>query len=85
MDKLFGKMVRDKVTGFTGIAIGKTKWMFGCDQYCVSPLVDNDGKKRDSEWFDKGRIEIIGEGVVPEEVQSEKPGGVDFHPSECRM
>lgn len=53
MDKLFGKMVRDKVTGFTGIAIGKTKWMFGCDQYCVSPLVDNEGKKRDSEWFDK--------------------------------
>lgn len=84
MDKRFGKKAKDKITGFEGIIIGKTSWMFGCSQYCLSPAVDKDGKKRESEWFDKGRIEIIDDGISPDEVQDKVPGGINDHPCESR-
>ena len=71
-----GKEARDKVTGFEGIIIGKIKYLFGCDQYGISPKA-KDGKTNDTMWFDEGRIEIIGRGVLPEEVQAEKSGGVN--------
>ena len=71
-----GKMARDKVTGFEGVIIGRLNYLFGCAQYCLSPrAVKNELKN--SEWFDEGRIEVIGEGVFPEDVQSDKPGGVN--------
>jgi hypothetical protein len=70
-----GRKGRDKVTGFEGIITGKVKWLYGCDQYVIAPEATKDGKLGDSYWFDVGRIEIIGNGVIPEEVQAEKPGG----------
>ncbi len=30
-----GDKVRDTVTGFTGIAIGRAKWLYGCDRIVV--------------------------------------------------
>lgn len=72
-----GKMARDKVTGFEGIIIGKTSYLFGCDNYGVTPKA-SDGDIKDTRWFDKGRIEIIGDGVSVESVQDEKPGGDDM-------
>lgn len=83
-DELQGKEVRDKVTGFTGICTGQTRWMYGCDQYCITPKVDEKGKSGESQWFDDGRIEAIGDGIRPDEVRTEKNGGCDLHPSESR-
>lgn len=83
-DELQGKEVRDKVTGFTGICTGQTRWMYGCDQYCITPKVDDKGKCGESQWFDDGRIEAIGDGIRPDEVKAEKNGGCDLHPRESR-
>jgi len=74
MNLELGKMGRDKVTGFEGILTGYGKHLYGCDTYGLTPQVDKDGKTRDSQWFDEGRIEIIGDGIKPEEVQVEKKG-----------
>lgn len=30
-----GNKVRDTVTGFTGIVVGKTIWMYGCERFAV--------------------------------------------------
>jgi len=77
-DKFLGKMVRDKVTGFTGIAVVKGIHLFGCNTYSLSPLA-KDGKLEESHGFDEGRLEIIGPGITAEEVKSSSgPGGVDF-------
>ena len=62
----------------------QTRWMYGCDQYCITPKVDEKGKSGESQWFDDGRIEAIGDGIRPDEVRTEKNGGCDLHPSESR-
>ena len=48
--------------------------MYGCAQYSLQPEVDKDSKRPLIEWFDVGRIEIIGEGIKVEEVLADKPG-----------
>jgi len=72
-----GKKGKDKITGFTGILTGRSIWLYGCDQYCLTPEVDKDGKLNDGKWFDEGRIEITGEGVEASSVQVKEPGGPD--------
>ena len=71
-----GQKAKDKVTGFAGILIGKIEYLFGCTQYGIAPEV-KDGKVNETNWFDEGRIEVLGRGILPEEVQGEKPGGVN--------
>jgi len=69
----FGKKATDKVTGFKGIITGKCFYMYGCAQYLLVGKVDKEGKN-ESNWYDEGRIKILGKGVEVKEVQSEKPG-----------
>jgi len=69
-----GKKGRDKITGFEGIITGKAEYLFGCTQYNLVPPM-REGKLPDIQWFDEGRIEIIGEGVALKDVQVEKNGG----------
>ena len=84
--ELFGKLCRDKVTGFKGVCTGKITWMYGCDQYCLTPRVKEgeENKLGSGEWFDDGRVEIIEECVKPQEVRVKKNGGVhdkSYYPS----
>lgn len=46
--------------------------MYGCAQYGLCPPVDNEGKRRDLEYFDEGRIEILEPVINPESVKVEK-------------
>lgn len=69
-----GKKAKDKITGFEGIVIGKASYLFGCAQYGLTPEA-KDGKIESTQWFDEGRIEIIGEGVSPESVKVDANGG----------
>lgn len=71
-----GLKAKDKITGFEGIITSKVTYFYGCDQYGIAPEV-RDGKIGDTNYFDEGRIEIIGTGILPEEVQTEKPGGLN--------
>ena len=70
MDNL-GKKGRDKVTGFEGIITGKVSYLFGREMYVLDPSSVTGRRLPESEWFDKDRIEIIGDGISPEEVHSE--------------
>lgn len=73
--EILGKKARDKVTGFEGIIIGKTIYLYGCNCYGLAPAADK-GVIPDTNWFDEGRIEIIGDGVKPAEVKAVKDGGM---------
>ena len=77
--KNLGKEGRDKVTEFEGIIVGKIEYRFGCAQYGLAPKA-KDGDVKETRWFDEGRIEIIGNGIQPEEVMAERNGGVN---SDC--
>lgn len=72
-----GKKGKEQVTGFVGILTGRCTYLYGCDQYCLTPPVDEKGGLQDGKWFDEGRIEIIGEGIAAEQVQVKEPGGPD--------
>lgn len=71
-----GLQAKDKITGFKGIIIGRCEHLFGCNTYGIAPQTyDTDKNKRgETEWFDEGRIEVIGQGVKAEDVQTDKPG-----------
>lgn len=71
---LLGQKAKDKVTGFEGIITGRAQYLYGCDQYCLVPPA-KEGEIKRAEWFDEGRLEITGNGIIPKDVQVEKPGG----------
>ena len=70
-----GQEAKDKVTGFKGIIIGRSSWITGCDQYCLIMKIKAGNLPEDGQWFDEGRIEITGNGILPKEVKTEKNGG----------
>jgi hypothetical protein len=71
-----GQKAKDKITGFEGILVARVSYLYGCDQYGITPPA-TDGKCGDSQYFDEGRIEITGRGVLPEEVMGDKNGGLN--------
>lgn len=72
-----GQEAKDKITGFKGIIIGRIQYLTGCDQYGLAPKTPEGQKPLQTEWFDEGRIEITGKGVLAEDVKTEKNGGVN--------
>jgi len=72
-----GTLMRDKITGWTGIAIGKIIFLNGCVQYSLKPQkLDKDGKTMDAPSFDCQQLEVIGEGIAKKEkpkAEREKP------------
>lgn len=62
-----GDRVKDKVTGFEGIVIGRTEWLYGCTRLGVESESMHEGKPIASQWFDQQRVEILQAGVVAAE------------------
>lgn len=58
-----GSLAKDRITGLKGILIAHCKYLSGCDQYCIKPPVDKDGKMPDGQWFDETDIVILGKGI----------------------
>lgn len=69
-----GTEVEDKVSNFKGKILVIMEQLHNCSQYYIEPTVDKDGKPRDGAWFDEGRLNVIGQGIKPEEVTSSKRG-----------
>lgn len=70
-----GKEAKDKITGFTGIIIGRAQHLTGCNTYGLAPRKFTDGKRPETEWFDEGRIQITGTGISAKEVKGSENGG----------
>jgi len=69
---ILGKMVKDKVTGFKGIAVAIAFYLNGCVRVSIQPrkLKDKDGGTVDEEWIDDTQLKIIAGGL--DEVEEEK-------------
>ena len=72
-----GYEVRDKITGFKGLAVAKLVFLNGCVQYSLKPKLDKDSKMVDASVFDSQQVEIIGMGIV-KKVPKPKPTGGDM-------
>ncbi len=59
-----GSEVKDRVTGFAGIATARIEYMNGCIQYCVKPKMGKDKKMPEGAWIDDAQLEVIGDGLT---------------------
>jgi hypothetical protein len=70
--KVLGSKVKDEVTGFEGIGVSFTEWMYGCNRVGIESLALKDGKPIPPQYFDEQRVEILEEAKEP--VALSKPG-----------
>jgi len=72
-----GSKVKDTVTEFTGIAVVRSIWLWGCIRIGVQPSEIIDGKPVEEVWFDESRLELVKEGKKKSEINEgkEKHGG----------
>lgn len=57
--ELLGLTLRDRVTGFVGVATGFVTYLSGCNQFLLTPPVTADGAYRDAQWFDQQRLMLL--------------------------
>ena len=56
----FGDRVKDSLTGFTGIYVGRTDWMYGCSRIAIQPeTLKKEGGTPETEWFDDQRVALV--------------------------
>jgi len=58
-----GQEVIDPITGFRGIAVGRTDWLYGCARIGLQGKLNKDGTVPDVQWFDELQLE----GEPPDE------------------
>ncbi len=80
-----GNKVRDSLTGFEGIAIGRTEWMYGCTRIGIDPVGLHDGKPIDTQWFDEQRVELVEDAEPAVSKESKAEFRLDDGPSPRRM
>lgn len=54
-----GDYVQDTVTGFKGVAVARTQWLYGCSRINIQPKIDKDGKLGDTISFDEPSLIIL--------------------------
>lgn len=64
---ILGKTVRDKVTGFEGMATARTEHLYGDDLIFIEPvdLRGTDGKPTGGTWYEESRTEEIDASNCP--------------------
>ena len=67
-----GQKVKDKVTGFTGIAISRVEYLNGCVQFCIKPEMVKKGEMPEGQYIDDMQLEVVGRGLS---IPSEPDGG----------
>ena len=85
-----GQRVKDKVTGFKGIAIAKCEYLNGCVQFDIAPVVNEKGETMKNQWIDQQQLQVVDHGILPKPKPDPKPrprkyassgGGHRSHPS----
>lgn len=83
-----GDRVCDRMTGFSGIAIAVTEWLYNCRRITVQPSeLDKDGAVAKTETFDEDQLRIVQKGAFTprvttnQETATEKTGGPRDTPS----
>ena len=54
-----GDVAMDTITGFQGVAIARTEWLYGCRRITLQPQALHDGKPIDSHTFDEPQCVLV--------------------------
>ncbi len=61
-----GDLVKDRITGFTGVAVARTTWINGCVRWTVQPAkLSKDGTVKATECFDGEQVQVLRKSAVP--------------------
>ena len=64
MEIKLGQRVKDKISGFEGIAVCRTEWLYGCVRYGLqSDKLKEDGTLTEIQSFDEPQLELMKEQV----------------------
>jgi len=69
-----GDLVRDKVSGYQGIVVGISDFLYGCKRIGIQAQNLHDGKPVESIWIDLPQAELI-EGQKVKTVESDRITG----------
>lgn len=75
-----GDRVSCKITGFTGIIIGKSEWLNGCATYGIQTEDLKDGMPQKVKWFDEPQLRLQTKKVLD---IGDKDGGPIVEPERC--
>lgn len=57
-----GDNVKDRITGFKGIALARAEYLAGCVRILIQPEgLDEKGEARESDWIDEGLVVLVKE------------------------
>jgi hypothetical protein len=70
-----GSTVQDKISGFTGVVVGRTEYLYGCIRLEVAGDKVIDNKIQDSYVFDEPQLTVLS-GPDPDLVPTEPHGTV---------
>lgn len=65
MEVKLGSKVKDKITGFSGVAVARCVYLNGCVQFEIEPLQLKDGVPQKSFWLDEPRVIEITKRKIP--------------------
>ena len=54
-----GQKVRDTITGYTGVAVARTEWMYGCVRITVQSQELKDGLPTEGYAVDEPQLELV--------------------------
>ena len=81
-----GQKVKDKITGFTGIAVARVEYLNGCVQLLVRAKMSTP-KKGDNQEYPKGtyidieELDVVGKGdIIKINKRKDPSGGMRQHP-----
>lgn len=72
-----GDSVKDIITGYEGVIIGRTDWLTGCNTMGVLTRELKEGKPQEPNWIDENRLNLINEKevILNKKEQPIDPGG----------
>ncbi len=70
-----GRRVRDKFTGFSGIAVSRTEYLWDCPRVTVQPETMKDGIPITAQGIDEPRLEVVEDQPAIGFVQPRRPDG----------
>lgn len=70
-----GDEVIDPITGYKGVVIAISTWLWGCRRVGVQALGVHDGKPVEDQWFDDNRVTILVKGKVRMDDKPAPTGG----------
>lgn len=75
-----GEVLRDKITGFEGVAMVRSEYFTDCTHYGLCSQKLKDGKPIDWEYFDETRLVRVNEAVKIEKEKRSPTSGIMPNP-----